>query len=148
VHHKKPLKNQHKNQHRKSKAQVNPRGIGRLKHHNSKGINEKTLLRASLVFWLCCGEVHSNHDVSVVWNPLQNIFRYIRVIFYEVFIMCDFNIIVVRNAVREQIMNAVAKIVVDGSSIQLTGIFGETMTIEGTIKEINVSRSEILVIQK
>jgi len=45
-------------------------------------------------------------------------------------------------------MNAVAKIVVDGSSIQLTGIFGETMTIEGTIKEINVSRSEILVIQK
>ena len=62
--------------------------------------------------------------------------------------MCDFNIIVVHNAVREQIMNAVAKIVVDGSSIQLTGIFGETMTIEGTIKEINVSSSEILVIQK
>ena len=62
--------------------------------------------------------------------------------------MCDFNIIVVRNDVREQIMNAVAKIVVNGSSIQLTGIFGETKTIEGTIKEINVSRSEILVMHK
>jgi uncharacterized protein len=62
--------------------------------------------------------------------------------------VCDFNIIVVRNDVREQIMNAVAKIVVNGSSIQLTGIFGETKTIEGTIKEINVSRSEILVMNK
>jgi uncharacterized protein len=62
--------------------------------------------------------------------------------------VCDFNIIVVRNDVREQIMNAVAKIVVNGSSIQLTGIFGETKTIEGTIKEINVSRSEILVMHK
>ena len=80
--------------------------------------------------------------------PCKTYLGIIRVIFCEVFIMCDFNIIVVRNAVREQIMNAVAKIVVDGSSIQLTGIFGETMTIEGTIKEINVSRSEILVIQK
>ena len=62
--------------------------------------------------------------------------------------MCDFNIIVVRNDVRERIMNAVVKIVVDGSSIQLTGIFGETKTITGTIKEINVSRSEITVMQK
>jgi uncharacterized protein len=60
--------------------------------------------------------------------------------------MCDLSIILLRGHVREQIMNAVVQIVVDGKSIRLTGLFGETKTVEGTIKEINVSRSEAIIV--
>ena len=53
--------------------------------------------------------------------------------------MCDLSIILLRGDVREQIMNAVVQVVVDRKLIRLTGLFGETKTIEGAIKEINVT---------
>ena len=60
--------------------------------------------------------------------------------------MCDLSIILLRGDVHEQIMNAVVQIVVDGKSIRLAGLFGETKTVEGTIKEINVTRSEAIIV--
>jgi len=45
-------------------------------------------------------------------------------------------------------MNAVVQIIVDGKSIQLTGLFGETKTIEGVIKEINITRRETIIVSK
>jgi predicted RNA-binding protein len=60
--------------------------------------------------------------------------------------VCDLSIILLRGDVREQIMNDVVQVVVDGKSIRMTGIFGETKTVEGTIKEINVSRSEVIIV--
>ena len=60
--------------------------------------------------------------------------------------MCDLSIILLRGDVREPIMNDVVQVVVDGKSIKMTGIFGETKTVEGTIKEINVSRSEAIIV--
>jgi predicted RNA-binding protein len=49
---------------------------------------------------------------------------------------------------REKVMESVAKILVEGTSIQLTGILGDRMTVEGSIKEINFSRGEALIISK
>jgi uncharacterized protein len=60
--------------------------------------------------------------------------------------MCDFSIILLRGDVREPIMNAVVKVVVDGKSIRLTGLFGETKNVEGTIKEINIARREAIIV--
>jgi predicted RNA-binding protein len=62
--------------------------------------------------------------------------------------VCDFNIVMIHGDTKEKIMSDVINIVVEGDSIKLSQIFGETKKIKGTIKEINVSRSEILVIPK
>ena len=60
--------------------------------------------------------------------------------------MCELNVILLRGDRRERVMDSVAKILVEGDSIQLTGILGDKMTIEGSIKEINFSRGEALIL--
>lgn len=60
--------------------------------------------------------------------------------------MCEINVIMLCGEKREQIMDSVAKIVVEGDSIELTGILGEKKTVTGSIKEINFSRGEALIL--
>jgi len=60
--------------------------------------------------------------------------------------MCELNIILLRGEEREKVMDSVAKIQVEGNSIHLTGILGDKMTVEGSIKEINFSRGEALIL--
>jgi uncharacterized protein len=60
--------------------------------------------------------------------------------------MCEINAILLRRDKRERIMDSVAKILVEGNSVHLTGILGDKMTVEGSIKEINFSRSEALIL--
>jgi hypothetical protein len=60
--------------------------------------------------------------------------------------MCELNVILLRGNRRERVMDSVAKILVEGNSIQLTGIFGDKMTLEGSIKEVNISRGEALIL--
>ncbi|AKB24818.1 hypothetical protein MSMTP_1349 [Methanosarcina sp. MTP4] len=62
--------------------------------------------------------------------------------------MCELNVIMLRGEEREQVMESVAKIVVEGDSIELTGILGERMTVTGSIKEINFSSGEALLLAK
>ncbi|HII02627.1 TPA: CooT family nickel-binding protein [Methanosarcinaceae archaeon] len=62
--------------------------------------------------------------------------------------MCELNVIMLRGEEREQVMESVAKIVVEGDSIKLTGILGERMTVTGSIKEINFSSGEALLLAK
>jgi len=60
--------------------------------------------------------------------------------------MCELNVILLRGNRREKVMDSVAKILVEGNSLQLTGILGDKMTIEGSIKEVNISRGEALIL--
>jgi hypothetical protein len=60
--------------------------------------------------------------------------------------MCEINVFLLRGDERERIMDSVAKILVEGDSIQLTGLFGDQMTVEGSIKEVNFSRGEALIL--
>jgi predicted RNA-binding protein len=60
--------------------------------------------------------------------------------------MCELNVILLRGNRREKVMDSVAKILVEGNSIQLTGILGDKMTLEGSIKEVNLSRGEALIL--
>jgi predicted RNA-binding protein len=62
--------------------------------------------------------------------------------------MCEINIILLSGENRERIMESVAKIQVEGDSIQLTGILGDKMTVEGSVKEINFSRGEAIILSK
>ncbi|MHC1754561.1 MAG: CooT family nickel-binding protein [Methanosarcina sp.] len=60
--------------------------------------------------------------------------------------MCEINVILLRGENRERVMDSVAKILVEGNSIQLTGILGDRMTVEGSLKEVNFSRGEALIL--
>jgi uncharacterized protein len=60
--------------------------------------------------------------------------------------MCELNVILLRGDRRERVMDSVAKILVEGNSLKLTGILGDQMTLEGSIKEINISRGEAIVL--
>lgn len=60
--------------------------------------------------------------------------------------MCEINVFLLRGDERERVMDSVAKIVVEGNSIELTGILGDRMTIEGSVKEINFSRGEAIIL--
>ncbi|MDI9395207.1 MAG: CooT family nickel-binding protein [Euryarchaeota archaeon] len=62
--------------------------------------------------------------------------------------MCELNVIMLSGDKREKIMDSVAKILVEGDSIQLTGILGEKKTVQGSIKEINLSRGEAIILSK
>ncbi|AKB43650.1 MAG TPA: CooT family nickel-binding protein [Methanosarcina vacuolata] len=60
--------------------------------------------------------------------------------------MCELNVFLLRGDERERIMDSVARIFVEGNSIQLTGILGDQMTVEGSIREVNFSRGEALIL--
>ncbi|NYT20012.1 MAG: CooT family nickel-binding protein [Methanosarcinales archaeon] len=60
--------------------------------------------------------------------------------------MCELNAIVINGNERELVMESVTKMVIDGDSIELTGIFGEKTIIFGTIKEVDFSKGETIII--
>lgn len=60
--------------------------------------------------------------------------------------MCEINVFLLRGDKCERIMDSVARILVEGHSIQLTGILGDKITVEGSIKEVNFSRGEALIL--
>lgn len=60
--------------------------------------------------------------------------------------MCELNVIMLHGDQREKVMDSVARILVEGSSIQLIGILGDKKTVEGSIKEINIARGEALIL--
>ncbi|AKB51806.1 hypothetical protein MSBRW_2553 [Methanosarcina barkeri str. Wiesmoor] len=60
--------------------------------------------------------------------------------------MCELNVFLLRGDERERVMDSVARILVEGNSIQLTGILGDQMTVEGSIREVNFSRGEALIL--
>ncbi len=60
--------------------------------------------------------------------------------------MCELNVFLLRGNERERIMDSVVRILVDGDSIQLTGILGDQMTVEGSIREVNFSSGEALIL--
>ena len=60
--------------------------------------------------------------------------------------MCELNVIMLQGNRREKVMDSVAKILVEGNSIQLTGILGHKMSIEGLLKEVDISRGEALIL--
>ncbi|MGB9927804.1 MAG: CooT family nickel-binding protein [Methanosarcina sp.] len=62
--------------------------------------------------------------------------------------MCEINVFLLHGEERERIMDSVSKILVEGDSIKLTGILGDQMTVSGSVKEINFSRSEAIILAK
>ena len=62
--------------------------------------------------------------------------------------MCELNAVLVRGDERELVMESVTRMVVDGDSVELTGIFGDKKVVSGSIKEVDFTKGETLIIEK
>jgi predicted RNA-binding protein len=59
--------------------------------------------------------------------------------------MCELKVILVDGDSREEVMESVTKLVVDGDSVTVYGIFGESTTVKGSVKEINFGTGEAIL---
>lgn len=62
--------------------------------------------------------------------------------------MCELNAILVRGDEQELVMESVTRMVVDGDSVELTGIFGDKKVVSGSIKEVDFTKGETIIIEK
>ena len=60
--------------------------------------------------------------------------------------MCELNAVLVRGDERELVMESVTRMVVDGDSVELIGIFGDKKVVSGSIKEVDFTKGETLII--
>ncbi|GEM_PF-236678 len=66
----------------------------------------------------------------------------------KVNIMCELDVILLKDSNRQLLMESVTKVLVDGDSIELIGILGDRTTLEGSIKLIDFSKGEIVILSK
>ena len=59
--------------------------------------------------------------------------------------MCELNAVLVSGDERELVMESVTRMVVDGGSIELTGIFGDRKIVSGSIKEVDFAKGETII---
>lgn len=62
--------------------------------------------------------------------------------------MCELNAVLVRGDEREVVMESVTRMIVDGDSVELTGIFGDKKVVSGSIKEVDFTKGETIIIEK
>jgi hypothetical protein len=62
--------------------------------------------------------------------------------------VCELNAIYLKENNRQLIMESVTKILIDNDIIELKDILGDKKKIEGTIKEIDFSKGEIVILGK
>jgi predicted RNA-binding protein len=59
--------------------------------------------------------------------------------------MCELKVILVDGDNRETVMESVTRLVVDGDSVTVYGIFGESEIVKGSVKEINFGTGEAIL---
>ncbi len=62
--------------------------------------------------------------------------------------MCELNAVLVRGDEREVVLESVTRMIVDGDSIELVGIFGDRKIVSGSIKEVDFTKGETIIIEK
>jgi predicted RNA-binding protein len=62
--------------------------------------------------------------------------------------MCELKVLLLKDGERKTIMESVTKMVVVGGSIELYSILGEKETVAGSIKEVDFSKGETIIIGK
>lgn len=59
--------------------------------------------------------------------------------------MCELDVIILKDNVRELVMESVTKILVNENEIELFGILGDKGNVNGVIKLIDFSKGEIII---
>ncbi len=62
--------------------------------------------------------------------------------------MCELDVILLKDDIRQMIMESVTKVMVEGDSIELTGILGDRTNLKGSIRSIDFSKGEIVILSK
>jgi predicted RNA-binding protein len=62
--------------------------------------------------------------------------------------MCELDVVLLKDSTRQLVMESVTKVMVDGDSIELIGILGDRTTLKGSIKVIDFSKGEIVILSK
>ncbi len=62
--------------------------------------------------------------------------------------MCELKVVLLKEGERKTIMESVTKMVVVGDSIELYSILGEKETATGSIKEVDFSKGETIIVGK
>jgi hypothetical protein len=62
--------------------------------------------------------------------------------------MCELDVVLLKDSTRQLVMESVTKVLVDGDSIELIGILGDRTTLKGSIKLIDFSKGEIVILSK
>ena len=62
--------------------------------------------------------------------------------------MCELNALLISGDKRELVMESVTRMLVDGESIELTGIFGDRKIVSGSIKEVDFAKGETIILGK
>lgn len=62
--------------------------------------------------------------------------------------MCELDVVLLKDNIRQLVMESVTKVLVDGDSIELIGILGDRTTLKGSIKVIDFSKGEIVILSK
>jgi len=63
-------------------------------------------------------------------------------------VMCELNAVLVRDGERKLVMESVTRMVVDGNSIELTGIFGDRKIVSGSIRDVDFAKGETIILGK
>jgi predicted RNA-binding protein len=66
----------------------------------------------------------------------------------QVTFMCELNVILLKDSTRQMVMESVTKVMVEGDSIELTGILGDRTNLKGFIRSIDFSKGEIVILSK
>jgi predicted RNA-binding protein len=61
--------------------------------------------------------------------------------------MCESTVFIEKGGERELLMDDVVQVAVDGETIKVTGILGETKDVKGRIAEINLMKNTIVILQ-
>ena len=61
--------------------------------------------------------------------------------------MCESTVFIEKDGKRELLMEDVVQVAVDGETIKVTGILGETKDVKGRIAEINLMKNTIVILQ-
>lgn len=62
--------------------------------------------------------------------------------------MCELDVVLLKDSTRQLVMESVTKVLVDGDSIELIGILGDRTILKGSIKLIDFSKGEIVILSK
>jgi predicted RNA-binding protein len=60
--------------------------------------------------------------------------------------MCELKVVMVDGETRSTVMESVTRIIIEGDDIGLYGIFGEKESVKGSIKEINFTTGEAIIV--
>jgi predicted RNA-binding protein len=61
--------------------------------------------------------------------------------------MCESTVFIEKDGERELLMEDVVQVAVDGETVKVTGILGETKDVKGRIAEINLMKNTIVILQ-